>query len=82
MEIFLQYWDDLDDLLGVLGLVAERIRRILLFTLSALFFFAVVATLVVVSLAKPPLALAFATLLAVSLLYRSVTSPHPRRRAA
>lgn len=82
MEIFLQYLDDLDDLVGALGLVVERIRRVLLLSVATVAFFAVVAALVVVSLAKPPLALAIATLMGLALLYHSVTRPHPTARAA
>lgn len=75
MEFLLQYWDDLDDMLGMLGLFVERLRRLLLFTLSALVFSAFVAGSILLALAEPPLALAVATLLGVVLLYRAVTGP-------
>lgn len=82
MEIFLQYLDDLDDLVGALGLFVERIRGILVFSLATAAFFAALACLVLVSLAKPPLALAIATLMGLSLLYHVVTRPHPNARTA
>lgn len=75
MERILLYWDDLDDLVGVLGLVAERIRRILLLTATCLIFLLLLAAGIWAAFAKPPLALAIATLLAVTLMYRSVTAP-------
>jgi hypothetical protein len=82
MEVFLQYLDDLDDLVGAFGLVLERIRRVVVFAFATVAFFAALAGLLVVSLAKPPLALAIATLMGLSLLYHSVTRPHPVVRAA
>ncbi len=82
MEVFLQYLDDLDDLAGALGLIAERVRRVLLFSLATAAFFGLVAVLVVISFTKPPLALAIATLMGLSLLYQSVTRPHPNARTA
>jgi len=75
MEKFLQYWDDLDDFFGAIGLVAEKIRRIILFSISAIFVGALQLAGIVLALAIPPLALAIATILFVTLLYRSVTTP-------
>lgn len=82
MEIFLQYLDDLDDLVGALGLVVESLRRLLVFSLATAAFLAVFGGLVVVSFAKPPLALAIATLMGLMLLYQAVTRPHPNARTA
>ncbi len=75
MEKFLQYWDDLDDLFGTIGLVAEKIRRMILFSVYATFVGALQLAGIVLALATPPLALAVATILFVTLLYRSVTIP-------
>ena len=75
MERVLQYWDDLDDLIGACGLLAERLRRIALFTLSALLFLGFCGAAIMLALAKPPMALAIATLLLVRLMYRAVTNP-------
>ena len=41
MEILIQYLDDLDDLIGMLGLVAERIRSLFLALLSCVSLIAV-----------------------------------------
>lgn len=75
MERLLQYLDDIDDLMGLIGLLYERIR------LLALALAALAANLLVAlaamwfALVHPPLALATGTMLFVTLLYRSVTSP-------
>jgi hypothetical protein len=75
MERALQYWDDLDDLLGVVGLIAESIRRLAIFTITTAIFLAAMFAGVSIALAEPPLALAIVILLLVTLLYRSVTRP-------
>ena len=75
MEILLQYLDDIDDLVGSIGLLSERLR------LLALAIGALAANLLVAlaamwfALVHPPLALATGTMLFVTLLYRSVTAP-------
>lgn len=75
MERLLQYLDDIDDMLGIAGLVWERLRR------SVLRLSALIASLLLIGsgvwLAQnhPPMALATCLLLLVTLLYRSVTSP-------
>ena len=74
MERLAQYWDDLDDLLGAVRLCAERIRRFLLFVLSTAVFLLAVCGGMVLAVLKPPMALATATILAVVVMYRSLTS--------
>jgi len=75
MECFLQYFDDLDDLYGMAGLIIERLRRSF-YTLCSYLLIAVVAVAGVwLALLHPPIALATAILLFVTLLYRSVTGP-------
>lgn len=74
MERLAQYWDDLDDLVGIVGLCAERIRRFVLFLLGAAGFALGVGAGVMIALDRPPLALAIVTILIVLLMYRSVTS--------
>ena len=76
MERFLQYFDDLDDLFGMLGLVYERLRRFIYAVFSFLLIAVVAAAGIWLALAHPPIALATSILLFVTLLYRSVTSPH------
>ena len=74
MEFLLQYLDDLDDFVGAVALLAERLRRlvkalILMSATSALLLFAVL-----LCLTQPPLALGAICLLAVGLLYRAVVN--------
>ena len=75
MERLAQYWDDLDDLLGIVGLCAERIRRFVLFLLVAASFFLGLYVGMLIALQDPPLALAIVTILVFYLMYRSVTAP-------
>ena len=81
MERLLLYWDDLDDIVGIIGLYAERIRRLLLFALGTLAFLGTAGGCIVLALVEPPLAMAAVTLTLVTMMYRSVTSPHFKRRA-
>jgi hypothetical protein len=75
LERLIQYLDEFDDLLSTFGLLAERIRN----TVLAFMFlgFALFLQLggILLALRHPPLALAAALLMFVSLLYRSVTVP-------
>lgn len=75
MERLAQYWDDVDDLVGAIGLLAERLRRLALFALSTLIYLLLVTAGVQLALLDPPLAAAVVTILAILLLYRSVTQP-------
>ncbi len=75
MERLLQYLDEFDDLVSTFGLLAERIRNTVL-TLTFLGFFLLVQLGgILLALRHPPLALAAALLMFVTLLYRSVTVP-------
>ena len=82
MECFLQYWDNLDDLVGALRLKAEAIRRKLLFVLGVLLFIAGTTGGVLLALSDPPLALAVVTLLVIWLLNLSLIRPMPRSASA
>lgn len=85
MERLLQWLDDLDDLFGALGLLAERSRRVLLTIARLLTLVSVAACGIFAALREPPLGLAVAILLFVFLLYRVVTQPGfaiQNRRAA
>jgi len=74
MERLIQLLDDLDDLIATIGLAGERVRGLL----SAFVFACTVLCIqiggVLLALRHPPLALAFAILMFVTLLYRSVTT--------
>ncbi len=75
MEMLIQYLDDIDDIFGMIGLVAERLRSIFL---GFVFYFSltVVAALGIwLALVNPLLALATSIILFVTLLYRAVTAP-------
>jgi hypothetical protein len=75
MERLAQLLDDLDDLFFMVGLVSERIRNAGVSLLMICAALLVLAGGVYLALIHPPLALATAIILFVSLLYRSVTSP-------
>ena len=75
MERFLQYLDDIDDLVGVMGLLYERIRTLALTVSILLLELCVAAGAMWLALVHPPVSLAIGTLLFVALLYRTVTSP-------
>ena len=74
MERFLLYLDDLDDFYGMVGLVKERLRRLVfgLISYSLLGIGAVAGAWL--ALSHAPIAVATAVLLFVMLLYRSVTA--------
>ena len=71
----MQYLDDLDDLVGALGLIAERLRAVLWLFAFVLLAAVMACGAVMLALAEPPLALAMAVMLFVVLLYRTVTQP-------
>ena len=79
MERIVQFFDDFDDLIAALGLLVEGFRN-LVFSLAI-----ICASLafqvggIILALSHPPLALATALLMFVTLLYRSVTVPFADR---
>jgi hypothetical protein len=75
LERILQWLDDLDDLFGAVGLLAERLRRLAIKLARLFVLLTVVSCGVFAALTEPPLGLAVAILLFVFLLYRSVTRP-------
>jgi hypothetical protein len=78
MERLLQYWDDLDDLVYAVALTWESIRRLARFTFHLSGLVTVKAIGIYFALTAPPLAIATATLLFVTLLYRGVVYHSPR----
>lgn len=78
MERFLQYLDDIDDLAGVLGLLRERFRRLLLRLLRAALGLFVVAGAFWLATTHPVTALATCAVLAGVLGLR-LLSPGRRR---
>ncbi len=75
MERIAQLLDDLDDLVYMAGMAVGRIRKILFLVLLGPLAIALPVAGVLLALVHPPLALATAILLFVSLLYHTVTSP-------
>jgi len=75
MERLAQLLDDLDDLIAMIGLLGETIRNLALSIVLSSLALVVQIGVVLLALAHPPLALATALLLFVSLLYHAVTSP-------
>ena len=75
VERILQWLDDLDDLFGAAGLLAERVRHLAVIMARLLVLLSVALCGVFAGLNEPPLGLAVAMLLFVFLLYRSVTRP-------
>jgi len=76
VERVLQYWDDLDDLVGACALYQERARRIMLFSFYTVLIAGLQIGGIVLAIYEPPIALAAVTILLVTLMYRSVTSAH------
>jgi len=75
MERIAQLLDDLDDLVSMVGLVSESIRQLVLGLFATCMTVAIQIGGILLALAHPPLALAMAIILFVSLLYHSVTAP-------
>jgi len=78
MERILLYWDNLDDVVGAFALMAERIRKLLLFAACTTCVGVLQIGGILLALSEPPLALAVATILLVTLLYRETTNPRSR----
>lgn len=77
MEVLLQYLDDIDDMVGAIGLLLERLRSAFLTVLTLLVAAAAVASGVFLALVHQRAALATCALLLVALLYRQITAPQP-----
>lgn len=75
VERLLLWWDELDDLVGVVGLASERIRNLFISIGLTCAAFLLQLGGIALALSHPPLALASAIILFVTLLYRSVTTP-------
>ncbi len=78
MERVMQVLDDLEDVVYAIVLAAGRILRALRTFALMIVSLGLQAGALLLALAQPPLGLAVATILSVTLLYRSVTAQHPR----
>lgn len=76
MERLVQLLDDFDDLVSAFFLVSERIRSRLIYLMAVLALLVLQAGGIILAIVRPPMALALASILFVSLLYRSVTAAH------
>lgn len=70
----MQVLDELDDLIGVIGLMAERIRNTVIALAAVGIALAIEFGGILLAFRHPPLALGAAMLLFVILLYHSVTA--------
>lgn len=75
MERLAQILDDLDDLYFMVGLTGEKIRNVSMALLFSVLAAVLMSGGILLALAHPPIALATAIILFVSLLYHTVTSP-------
>jgi len=79
MERLLQYMDDIDDLIGAIGLVYERLRRLVLTIIVLFVSLALMASNVRLALVYPRVALVTCLLLLLILLYSALVSPSRER---
>ena len=79
MERLIQWLDEIDDFFAALGLIGERIRRVSILLPLVLALLLLQVGSIALALRHPPLALAAAILMFVTLLYREVTAPHQPR---
>jgi len=82
VERFLQYLDDLEDVIYAAPLIAEQLRRAIQRILFLLGSICLQFGGVILALKHPPLALAVVTLMVVGLLLRAVVIPVPQILAA
>jgi hypothetical protein len=78
MERVMQYLDDLEDFVCAVALAAGRIIRAIQGLAVMMVSVALQIGALLLALAQPPLGLAVASILSVTLLYRTVVSHHPR----
>ena len=82
MERWLQYLDDLEDLIYAAPLIAEQFRRAIQRILFLIGSILLQIGGVILALIHPPLALAVVTLMLVGLLHRAVIVPIPQTLTA
>jgi len=82
VERWLQYLDDLEDLIYAAPLIAEQFRRAIQRILFLIGSILLQIGGVILALIHPPLALAVVTLMLVGLLHRAVIVPIPQTLTA
>ena len=75
MEIIAQWFDNLDDMISSMRLLSERFRSFCVTLIGLAASLLVLFGGVLLALEHPPLASATATILLVTLMYRSATAP-------
>ena len=82
MERFVQWLDDIEDLVYAVLLTRETIRRRLKAVFYAIAALALLSASVLLALASPPIAVAAGSLLLVTILYRgAVQGVNPDRQS-
>lgn len=74
----MQYLDDLEDFVYAVALAAGRIARAIQALVIMIVSIALQIGVLLLALTQPLLGLAVATILSVTLLYRTVVGHHPR----
>jgi hypothetical protein len=77
MERFVQYLDDLEDIIYLIASLAERFRQVARFAAFVSASVILQAFGILLALTSPPLAVAAASLLLVGMLYRAVVQNIP-----
>ncbi len=80
MEVFLLYWDNLDDLAGAAALKSEGLRKLLFRLLKVAALVAIGTAILVTAVVEPALGMGALTLLFVLLFYYRVTTPRLDRK--
>lgn len=78
MECVIQWLDDLEDLIFAIALKAERIRLALSFFAFMVTAAALQVFCIMIALRDPPIALAIASLLSVSVLFDAAVGRSPK----
>lgn len=82
MERLLQHFDDLDDLVYTVALLAERARTMVIMAAFICLMAFVQSLGIYAAIANPPITVATGSLLVVGLMYRGVVCLGPENRAA
>ena len=75
MEIMAQWLDDLDDMISSMRLLSERFRGFCITLIGLASSLLALFAAILLALEHPPLGSATATILLVTLMYRSATAP-------
>ena len=82
MELLLQYFDDLDDLVYTIALLGERARAIGILATFICLTVLLQSLGIYAAIANPPITVATGSLLVVGLMYRGIVCQGPETSAA